>query len=224
VSAILLCALSVVALSAILLEQWVEPSDSGGYFTERAAAQNGFWVKAERNRAQFKYVAAEFDTIEQARDALSRLSYVDMPADSSRSPTTSGSIYCGVYPQDGRIVAFVGGPALHYFMWREARDVLAEGENLRLSTPPRLDVHLPSDAVTAKFGRDIELVARHEGTGNDYGYYITYRASSLPRAQAFLQHLPIDLPGVVVTVSTPEGTCRKTAGGITFEATGGTST
>jgi len=212
-SAVALCILSVIVLSRVFLDSWVEPTDSGGYFTDPASAQSGFWEKAHRNRTQFKYVAAQFPSRTEAEAALAGLSYVTMPGRGG-PPATHRPIYAGVYPKDGQVTCFVGGPVLDYFMWREARDLLGRGANVRVSTPPQLDVHLPDHTTLGEAADGIKLVGQQEGEGHDYGYYLSYTAPDLARAATFLRHLPIPLPGIVATVNTPEGKCVKTWDGI----------
>jgi hypothetical protein len=215
--------IGVVVLGAIGgIGFWIWKSKQGAasqaqkFFKGRGKLQKDFWSMAEEDPDNFKYVAYRFPTIEEARKALVQLSYI--------TEATGGELKClkdilfGFYPHQEKFVSFVGGPALHYALWREASAIFPElpgAEYFRVSPAPDVHLEIPDiEALLRDENLQVSHVENREGEGDDYSQYYVYRAPNKLNAIEFLKRVNVQEPGVHVLVETPEGTWGKDENGI----------
>lgn len=186
------------------------------FFQPKGTVERNFWALAEADPEHFKYVAYRFPTLEEARAALLRLSYITTGPDNQLRSTRE--VEFGFYPHEDKWVCFVGGTELSYALWREASAVwpeLPNAEYFRVSTAPEVKLEVPDiEAMLRDEALKIEHVENRQGEGEDYGQYYVYRAPDKRSALEFLKRASVSEAGVHVVVQTPEGTWGKDETGI----------
>ncbi|NOY81449.1 MAG: hypothetical protein GXP31_10650 [Kiritimatiellaeota bacterium] len=179
----------------------------GTFYTSREDAEERFWAEVEADADRFKHAAFLFPTEEDARAALSALSYI-MIGSKPGQFCCGPAVHFGVYPEERRYVAFVGGPALSRSMWREAVDKWSEAEGaveFRVSTPPDRQAVVPDPETLSGKAAEVVVAEEREGEAGDYSHYYTFHAPDRESAMAFLKKVVVPAPGEYVIVETPEG-------------------
>jgi hypothetical protein len=190
--------------------------DPARFFEGKGRLQRDFWAMADADPEHFKYVAYLFPAMQDAQNALLQLSFIT--AGTGGQLKCSRNIELGVYPHQGKFVAFVGGTELHYALWREASAVLpeiAEAQYFRVSEAPEVMLEIPDiEQLLRDANLKVEHVENREGEGKDYSQYYVYRSPDKQNALEFLKRANVTEAGVHVIVQTPEGTWGKDENGI----------
>ncbi len=190
--------------------------DPAKFFEGKGRVQRDFWALADADPEHFRYVAYLFPTVSAAQAALLQLSFMTEGAGGLLK--CSRDVEFGVYPHQGKAVAFVGGTDLHYALWREASAVLPElanAEYFRVSEAPDVMLEIPDiEQLMRDDSLQVEHVENREGEGKDYSQYYVYRAPDKQNALEFLKRANVTEAGVHVIVQTPEGTWGKDENGI----------
>ncbi|OPZ30451.1 MAG: hypothetical protein BWZ02_00786 [Lentisphaerae bacterium ADurb.BinA184] len=200
--------LGLIVLGVVMSDSLLKGKGKARCVATKEDAEKRFWAKAGQDPARCPFCAYAFPSEEEANTALSGLSFMGQD---SRDPggrlVSAEPITFGVYPDGGEFVAFVGGAALNYRLWREAREVLGKGREYRLSPPPAPAAEVPTVP-------GIDHVSDSEGEPGDFCFYRRYRAPDKMAAMAFLAQVKIKAAGVEVVVETPEGDCARNLAGI----------
>ncbi len=188
------------------------------FFVSEGKLQKEFWDAAEADPEHFKYVAYMFPDERAGTEALSKLSYMHV--------TEKGTLHCsknlmyGVYPHQGKAVAFVGGVDYHYAPWREATAVLPElpgAEYFKVSPEPEVLLEIPVLDEQEAADLHIESIGIEEMEDSQGGGFIRcykYRADTKEHALDFLQKFEVNEEGIVVQVETAQGVFGKDENGI----------
>ncbi len=194
-----------VIVAAILVTLNRRPR--GIFYTSQEDAEERFWAEVAVDEDRFSHVAFRFPTEEDATGALSALSYI-MAGSKPGQFRCGPALHFGVYPDERRYVAFVGGPALSLSMWREAVGKWSETEGAaeyRVSGPPAKKAIIPDPETLSGKASEVVVADEHEGEAGDFSHYYTFHAPDRESAMAFLRKVVVPAPGEYVIVETPEG-------------------
>ncbi|MDD3695916.1 MAG: hypothetical protein PHG44_08125 [Lentisphaeria bacterium] len=195
-----------------------EEVDFGKFFEGKGRLQKEFWARVEANPDRFKYVAYLFPHMNDANNALSKLTYIDTARDGNL--TCKRDIFFGAYPHQEGAVCFVGGEKLNYALWREASAILPElpgAEYFKVSTEPAVRLELPDMTAISSDGELQIKSLGVEDVTNELGEFsrcYRYSVESKERALEFLEKTAVGEEGVVIHVETPEGVFGKDLNGI----------
>ena len=188
------------------------------FFEGKGKLQKEFWARVDADPDHFKYVAYLFPNMNEANNALSKLSYILTDRDGNLS--CKKKIYFGAYPHQEGAVCFVGGEKLNYALWREASAVLPElpgAQYFKVSTEPDVLLALPDvDALNREGDLQMESLGV-EDISNEAGEFsrcFRYSTISKENALTFLEKTDVQEEGVVIHVETPEGVFGKDINGI----------
>lgn len=186
------------------------------FFANKGKLQQEFWDAADADPDHFKYVAYLFNDMDDAKDALNRLSFINMDS--------TGQLHCkrndirfGTYEHQGRAVAFIGGPTLNYARWREASMIWPElpfANYFRQSTEPVVSLELPNmDEMKGEIenlgSEDIRL------ENGEVNRVFRFKTTTREKALGFLDKFKIEEEGIVVRVETDhDGVLGKDINGI----------
>ena len=196
----------------LALRQMRELQRRGWWHDNRDVAETGFWEPA-RN-AGWPHVAYSFPDYESARRAVGQLSFIDV--------TTTGElrsreeVHFGIYELENLFVAFAGGAAMSFLMWRECMAVFGRGNgavSFQVSEAPGLNLELPNPEHLSGPAAQVYFDRDYDGEGEDYRHYVLFKGPGEAGARAFLHRLAQPPQGIYLVVETPAGQWGRDADG-----------
>ena len=200
---------AVLLIAAVVLLLILHRRPRANFYGPDSRPRHPFWPLSDEEREQIPHVACSFPTVDDAYHSLLELSYIHPVPEKRYALNTPVPIHFGFHKQRDRVVAFVGGDALSYPMWREASEHMSRAkhaEPVSRSEAPDLGLQMPAlpEADSAP--------VRHERSYDDeenFIHYEVYKADSRESALAFLKKVHVKQPGVHVIVESPDGQCGK---------------
>jgi hypothetical protein len=196
----------------LALRQMRELQRRGWRHDNRDAAETGFWEPARK--AAWPHVAYSFPDYESARRAVGQLSFIDV-ATTGELRSREG-VHFGIYELENQFVAFVGGAAMSFLMWRECMAVFGRGNgaaSFQVSEAPGLNLELPNPAHLSGPAAQVFFDRDYDGDGDDYRHYVLFKGPGEAGARAFLRRLAEPPPGIYLVVETPAGQWGRDADG-----------
>ncbi len=194
--------------------------DVSKFYEGKGKLQKEFWDAASADPEHFKYVAYLFPSMESAKDALLRLSYIGCDENGNLSAKKS-DLRFGCYDHQNGAVAFVGSSGLNYARWREASMLwpdIPQSTYFKVSSEPQVSLVLP-DLTNNKSGVKVENLGVEDirTESGEINRVYRFKVSTKEEAIKFLNSFEIQEEGLVVRVETADGAYGKDMNGV-FEA------
>ena len=178
----------------------------------RDAAERGFWQPARK--AGWPQVAYSFPNYESARLAVGQLSFIETTK--TGELRSREEVHFGIYESENQFVAFAGGAAMSFCLWRECLAVFIRSNgaaSFQVSAAPGLNLALPKPEHLSGLVAQVYFNRDYDGEEDDYRHYVLFKGPGEAGARAFLRRLAEPPPGIYLIVETPVGQWGRDADG-----------
>ncbi len=184
----------------------------GWWHGNRDAAEKGFWAPARS--AGWPHVAYSFPDHESARRAMGQLGFVEVAK--TGELLSREMVHFGIYEVENQFIAFAGGAAMSFIMWRECVAVFGRGNgaaSFQVSEAPGLNLELPDTGQLSSPAAQVQFDRDYDGEEDDYRHYVLFKGPGEAGARAFLRRLAPPPQGIHLVVETPAGQWGRDADG-----------
>ncbi len=192
--------------------------DVSKFYEGKGKLQQEFWDAAAADPDHFKYVSYLFPSMESAREALLRLSYISTD-ELGNIISKRDDLRYGCYEHQNGAVAFIGSTTLNYARWREASMTWPElpfANYFKVSSEPHVSMLAPDMNKLKSMGLHVESLGAEDvrmDTGEINRVY-RFKAATRGEAITLLESFDIREEGLVVRVQTADGEFGKDIHGI----------